>query len=132
MSIFINCRYFDTTQKVDFQPPYPYTSKVIEYMFNQMYGLAHYINHICKVLDFLSFYLILSFYLSKLKTPDVDDPYEYNSSPLWKKCHSQFTDVDDYRHCGNNTWHNQSGCYANNELRTTVVPKTDTIPSRLL
>lgn len=66
------------------------------------------------------------------KTPDVDDPYEYNSSPLWKKCHSQFTDVDDYRHHGNNTWHNQSGCYANQDVRGTVVRKTDTIPQRLL
>ena len=91
-SVNHNKRYLDTTQRVDFQPPYPYTPK----------------------------------------TPEIDDPYEYNSSPLWKKCHSQFTDVDDYRRHGNNTWHNQSGCYSNQEIRGTVVPKTDTIPSRLL
>ncbi len=70
--------------------------------------------------------------LFNFKTPEIDNPYEYNSSPLWKKCHSQFTDVDDYRRHGENTWHNQSGCYDSQELRATVVPKTDTIPSRIL
>ncbi|XP_046847790.1 protein C9orf135-like [Xenia sp. Carnegie-2017] len=61
-----------------------------------------------------------------------DDPFEYNNSPTWKKCLSQFTDTDNYHRCGNNTWQDESGYYANKNLRANVVPKTDTIPSRLL
>ena len=61
-----------------------------------------------------------------------EDTTATSSSAVWKKCHSQFTDVDDYRRHGNNMWQDQSGCYATSKLRTTAVPKTDTIPSRLL
>ena len=32
--LFSIFRYFDTTQKVDYQPPYPYTPKVIQNPIN--------------------------------------------------------------------------------------------------
>ncbi|XP_031571011.1 protein C9orf135-like [Actinia tenebrosa] len=63
----------------------------------------------------------------KAKTP----PPEPDMSPLWKKCHSQFTDVDDYRHHGNNTWHNETGMYSNTDLKRSCIKPTDTIPERL-
>ncbi|EDO38748.1 predicted protein [Nematostella vectensis] len=61
------------------------------------------------------------------KTP----PPEPDMSPLWRKCHSQFTDVDDYRRHGNNTWHEESGLYANSEVKRTFIKSTNTIPERL-
>lgn len=71
-------------------------------------------------------------YLFLIQAPNIDNPYEFNSAPKWKKCHSQFTDVDDYRRHGNNKWHNETGCYVNKALRAVAIPKTDTIPPRLL
>lgn len=49
----------------------------------------------------------------------------------YKKCHSQFTDVDDYRRHGRNTWHNETGMYGNSEAKKDVFKPTDTIPERL-
>eukprot|EP00111_Clytia_hemisphaerica_P008573 TCONS_00025046-protein len=57
---------------------------------------------------------------------------EKDLSPAYKKCHSQFTDVDDYRRHGRNTWQNDCGVYANSELKKEVFKPTDTIPERLL
>jgi len=51
--------------------------------------------------------------------------------PVWKKCHSQFTDVDDYRRHGHNTWMDESGIYANTDLKRQYIKPTDTIPERL-
>ena len=56
------------------------------------------------------------------KEKDVTDAY--------RKCHSQFTDVDDYRRHGRNTWHNETGLYANSDMKKDVFKKTDTIAPR--
>lgn len=64
--------------------------------------------------------------------PPKTPPPEQDQSVLWKKCHSQFTDVDDYRRRGRNTWHDESGEYANSELTRTVLKPTNPIPERLL
>nr|XP_033780645.1 protein C9orf135 homolog isoform X2 [Geotrypetes seraphini] len=42
-------------------------------------------------------------------------PQEY--STVHRKCHSQFTDTADYRRYGINTWQDESGVYANTELK---------------
>jgi len=67
-------------------------------------------------------------YEVKLPEPIV----ETDNSAAVKKCHSQFTDVADYRRHGRNTWHDESGQYANRELKTEVFKTTNPIPERLL
>jgi len=49
----------------------------------------------------------------------------------YKKCHSQFTDVSDYRRSGQNTWNDESGRYVNTPDKRDVFKPTDTIPERL-
>ncbi|XP_043920300.1 protein C9orf135 homolog isoform X2 [Protopterus annectens] len=51
-------------------------------------------------------------------------PYVTSSTPeqpdhpaLYRKCHSQFTDTADYRRRGINTWQDESGIYANSEIK---------------
>lgn len=80
----------------------------------------------------VQFLISLHVFNSLCKMSTSEDTTATSSSAVWKKCHSQFTDVDDYRRHGNNMWQDQSGCYATSKLRTSAVPKTDTIPSRLL
>lgn len=58
-------------------------------------------------------------------------PPEPDQSALWRKCHSQFTDVDDYRRHGLNTWHDETGVYANSMVRDQVLKPTNPIPDRL-
>ena len=58
-------------------------------------------------------------------------PPEPDQSAAWRKCHSQFTDVDDYRRHGPNTWHNESGVYANTALRTDIFKPRNPIPDHL-
>lgn len=63
---------------------------------------------------------------SVIVTEDKDE------SAAYRKCHSQFTDVADYRRHGRNTWHNESGTYANSETKKEVFKTTNPIPERLL
>ena len=58
-------------------------------------------------------------------------PPEPDRSAAWRKCHSQFTDVDDYRRHGLNTWHDESGVYANSAIHGEVFKPTNPIPERL-
>lgn len=58
-------------------------------------------------------------------------PPEQDKSPMWKKCHSQFTDTDDYRRHGHNTWMDETGLYANTGMKRELIKPTDTIPERL-
>lgn len=58
-------------------------------------------------------------------------PPEPDQSALWRKCHSQFTDVDDYRQHGSNMWHDETGVYANSMIRDQVLKPTNPIPERL-
>jgi hypothetical protein len=62
-----------------------------------------------------------------LQTPSPDP----DMSPLWKKCHSQFTDIDDHRRHGNNTWHDETGLYLNTDIKRCYIQPTNTIPERL-
>lgn len=66
---------------------------------------------------------------SVLFSPQTPPP-EQDQSALWRRCHSQFTDVDDYRRHGRNTWHDESGVYANSALRDQVIKPTNPIPER--
>ncbi|GCC27929.1 cilia- and flagella-associated protein 95-like [Chiloscyllium punctatum] len=49
----------------------------------------------------------------------------------YRRCHSQFVDTDDYRRHGRNTWMNESGIYANSELRKALFPPSNPIATRL-
>ena len=56
---------------------------------------------------------------------------ESDLSAAYKKCHSQFIDIADYRRHGRNTWQDESGQYANSEIKKEVYKQTNTIPERL-
>ncbi|XP_057305932.1 cilia- and flagella-associated protein 95-like isoform X1 [Hydractinia symbiolongicarpus] len=82
-------------------------------------------------------------YLDTTYEVDYRNTYPYEPSPVivnddkdesaaYRKCHSQFTDVADYRRHGRNTWHNESGTYANSETKKEVFKTTNPIPERLL
>ncbi|XP_075684077.1 cilia- and flagella-associated protein 95 [Rhinoderma darwinii] len=58
-------------------------------------------------------------YTASLKVSRVTD---YSSA--FKKCHSQFMDTADYRRRGRNTWQDESGIYANREMRQNVFKQT--------
>ncbi|XP_002733410.1 cilia- and flagella-associated protein 95-like, partial [Saccoglossus kowalevskii] len=49
----------------------------------------------------------------------------------YKKCHSQFSDTADYRRYGRNTWQDETGVYANSQLKHELFPLTNTIPPQL-
>lgn len=72
----------------------------------------------------------LSLMVGVLLSPQTPLP-EPDQSALWRRCHSQFTDVDDYRRHERNTWHDESGVYANSALRDEVIKPTNPIPERL-
>ncbi|XP_053312645.1 cilia- and flagella-associated protein 95 [Spea bombifrons] len=67
--------------------------------------------------------------------PHCYTPYKYpevpNYSSAYKKCHSQFTDTADYRRFGRNTWQDESGIYANNEIKQMVFKPTCPITPHL-
>ncbi|XP_053157223.1 cilia- and flagella-associated protein 95 isoform X2 [Hemicordylus capensis] len=63
-------------------------------------------------------------------TPYVT-PEEGGYSVVHRKCHSQFTDTVDYRRHGINTWQDESGIYANADLRQKVFPVTNPIPTNV-
>lgn len=52
-------------------------------------------------------------------------------SVVHRKCHSQFTDTADYRRHGINTWQDESGIYANADIKQKVFPVTNPIPSNV-
>ncbi|XP_060055716.1 cilia- and flagella-associated protein 95 isoform X2 [Erinaceus europaeus] len=61
-------------------------------------------------------------------------PYEFQSlaypcqddySILHRKCRSQFTDLDGSKRFGINTWHDESGIYANSYVKQKLCPLTD-------
>ncbi|XP_061484340.1 cilia- and flagella-associated protein 95 isoform X4 [Rhineura floridana] len=67
---------------------------------------------------------------------DYVPPYDYapyvvpavgGYSVVHRKCHSQFTDTADYRRHGINTWQDESGVYANTDLKQKVFPVTNPI-----
>ncbi|XP_067838449.1 cilia- and flagella-associated protein 95-like [Heptranchias perlo] len=78
-------------------------------------------------------------YLETTYTYDYTPPYHYTPSPLvtppeiadYRKCHSQFVDIDDFRRQGRNTWQDESGIYANSELKKVLFPPFNPIPTRL-
>ncbi|CAG5117626.1 unnamed protein product [Candidula unifasciata] len=51
-------------------------------------------------------------------------------SAAFRKMKSQFTDTDDYRRNGWNTWQDESGIYTNSQYKVQLFPKTETIPGR--
>ncbi|XP_072263149.1 cilia- and flagella-associated protein 95 isoform X2 [Pyxicephalus adspersus] len=55
-------------------------------------------------------------YTTTLKVQEVPD-----NSAAYKKCHSQFTDTADYRRHGRNTWQDESGLYANRQIKQLVL-----------
>ncbi|XP_069820366.1 cilia- and flagella-associated protein 95 isoform X1 [Dendropsophus ebraccatus] len=68
----------------------------------------------------------LQYTISSGKDPEVPD---YVSA--YKRCHSQFTDTADYRRHGRNTWQDESGVYANREIRQKVFKPTCPITPHL-
>lgn len=68
-------------------------------------------------------------------TPIEDKPVDDKTNiytNAYKKCHSQFSDTADYRRYGRNTWQDESGVYANSQLKHEIFPRTNTIPEQLL
>ncbi|XP_072045951.1 cilia- and flagella-associated protein 95-like [Amphiura filiformis] len=65
-------------------------------------------------------------------TPVPEQPPDFvDNSNAVRKCHSQFTDASDYRRFGRNTWQDESGIYANTQLKRETFPPTNTIPQVL-
>ncbi|KAM3940871.1 cilia- and flagella-associated protein 95 [Leptodactylus fuscus] len=72
---------------------------------------------------------------------DYVAPFQYSTPPTihktpdyssaFKKCHSQFTDTADYRRHGRNTWQDESGLYANREVKQKVFEATCPITPHL-
>nr|XP_016846502.1 PREDICTED: uncharacterized protein C9orf135 homolog isoform X1 [Anolis carolinensis]XP_016846503.1 PREDICTED: uncharacterized protein C9orf135 homolog isoform X1 [Anolis carolinensis]XP_016846504.1 PREDICTED: uncharacterized protein C9orf135 homolog isoform X1 [Anolis carolinensis] len=71
---------------------------------------------------------------------DYVPPYDYQPyvtldpagySVVHRKCHSQFCDTADYRRHGINTWQDESGVYANADLRQKVFPVVNPIPTNV-
>uniref|UniRef100_A0A8C8RFP6 Chromosome 9 open reading frame 135 n=1 Tax=Pelusios castaneus TaxID=367368 RepID=A0A8C8RFP6_9SAUR len=58
-------------------------------------------------------------------------PQTGDYSIVHRKCHSQFTDTADYRRHGINTWQDESGIYANADIKQKVFPVTNPIPSNV-
>ena len=52
---------------------------------------------------------------SKSAAPRLCDQSDYSTA--FKRCHSQFTDWDNHRRPGWNTWKDESGIYANSHLK---------------
>ncbi|XP_017728551.1 PREDICTED: uncharacterized protein C9orf135 homolog isoform X1 [Rhinopithecus bieti] len=64
---------------------------------------------------------------------DYVPPYEYQPhaypcgddySIVHRKCHSQFTDLNGSKRSGINTWHDESGIYANSDVKWKLYPLT--------
>jgi len=71
---------------------------------------------------------------------DYQPPYPFVSAPpkdlpdntaAFRKCVSQFTDVDMHKRDGVNTYHDQSAVYSNQQLKSQVFVPTDPILQRL-
>lgn len=58
-------------------------------------------------------------------------PAEVDKKGAYQKMRSQFTDVDGHKREGANTWHDESGVYANAELKSQVFEKTAPILERM-
>ncbi|XP_048360009.1 protein CFAP95 isoform X2 [Sphaerodactylus townsendi] len=83
---------------------------------------------------------VISRFLDTIYQRDYVAPYDYTTyvtahlggySVIHRKCHSQFTDTADYRRHGINTWQDESGIYANSDLRQKVLPATSPILSNV-
>uniref|UniRef100_A0A8D0GK75 Cilia and flagella associated protein 95 n=1 Tax=Sphenodon punctatus TaxID=8508 RepID=A0A8D0GK75_SPHPU len=79
-------------------------------------------------------------YLDTTYHIDYVPPYDYapyfepqmdDYSIVHRKCCSQFTDTADYRRHGINTWQDESGIYANADLKLKVFPINNPIPSNV-
>ncbi|XP_077200947.1 cilia- and flagella-associated protein 95 isoform X1 [Paroedura picta] len=79
-------------------------------------------------------------FLDTVYRRDYVPPYDYTPyvtaqlggySVIHRKCHSQFTDTADYRRQGINTWQDESGIYANSDLKQKILPVTSPILSNL-
>ena len=64
--------------------------------------------------------------ISQEQPPDFPD-----NSNAYRKCHSQFTDTGDYKRFGRNTFQDESGIYANTQLKRDLFQPTQTIPKVL-
>ncbi|XP_072170244.1 cilia- and flagella-associated protein 95-like [Diadema setosum] len=65
-------------------------------------------------------------------TPVPEQPPDFpDNSNAYRKCHSQFTDTADYRRFGRNTFQDESGIYANTQLKRDTYLQTNTIPKVL-
>lgn len=79
-------------------------------------------------------------HLESTHRTDYQPPYPFTSQPpkpvadntaAYRKCVSQFTDVDTWKRDGRNTFHDESGVYANETAKREAFPKTNTILQRL-
>uniref|UniRef100_A0A803J2I8 Uncharacterized protein n=1 Tax=Xenopus tropicalis TaxID=8364 RepID=A0A803J2I8_XENTR len=73
-----------------------------------------------------TYYIDYSFPFQPTTIPDVRD-----CSAAYKKCHSQFTDTADYRRHGRNTWQDESGIYANHQIKHSIFKQSCPITPHL-
>ncbi|XP_068127508.1 cilia- and flagella-associated protein 95 isoform X2 [Hyperolius riggenbachi] len=58
-------------------------------------------------------------------------PEDQDYSPAYKRCISQFTDTADYRRHGRNTWQDETGTYANSQMKKIVFKSSCPITTHL-
>ncbi|XP_004454803.1 cilia- and flagella-associated protein 95 [Dasypus novemcinctus] len=56
-------------------------------------------------------------YVSPYSYQPLDYPCQHDYSIVHRKCRSQFTDLDGSKRFGINTWHDESGIYANSSVK---------------
>ncbi|XP_007936600.1 protein C9orf135 homolog [Orycteropus afer afer] len=70
----------------------------------------------------------LTTYSQEYVPPCVYQPVDYpceDYSIVHRKCRSQFTDLDGSKRFGINHWHDESGIYANSDVKRKLYPITD-------
>ncbi|XP_037653785.1 protein C9orf135 homolog isoform X3 [Choloepus didactylus] len=63
-------------------------------------------------------------YVSPYDYQPLDYPCQGDYSIVHRKCRSQFTDLDGSKRYGINTWHDESGIYANSDVKQKLYPAT--------
>ncbi|XP_032722480.1 protein C9orf135 homolog isoform X3 [Lontra canadensis] len=63
-------------------------------------------------------------YAAPYEYEPLDSPCQDDYSIVHRKCRSQFTDLDGSKRFGINTWHDESGIYANSCVKRKLYPLT--------
>lgn len=76
-------------------------------------------------MEIIPLYIFQSFNIKIIFSPPQGDPCQDDDySIVHRKCRSQFTDLDGSKRFGINTWHDESGIYANSYVKRKLYPLT--------